>query len=325
VILDDAASAQKAVARLQEETILESLGNHNFPFRAHVLRPAAIQQDFHPAGFALHPLTKSPATAVIQGICRRMLVLKDLANFRTPALLQRQQQLTETDQYTQQHPSTQSLEPEGSVNHESGSGYALATTQRKREDQERKALLDQNHDVKGYLERREGHAVIWETFKGPRVSSTVQPMDDVPDDRGTEARLEANLESLDLDDSRAVSEIRRQVLVLVLGLEVGVQGVDLRDATACPDVLHPFLPPSLPPLSLLSQPCLIYTRVLVCLFSPILPLRPAAKLTATPTTLNPTPRAIPMLPRRQCVCSGIHAGAREDAGDVVRVGIASAF
>jgi hypothetical protein len=251
--MDDAASAQKAVARLQEDTILESLGNHNFPFRAHVLRPAAIQQDFHSAGFALHPLTKSPAATVIQGICRRMLVLKDLSNFGTPALLQRQQQLTETDQYTQQHPSAQSLEPEGFIYHKSGSGYALVTTQREREDQKRKALPDQNHDVKEYVQGREGHAVIWETFKGPRFSSTVQPMDDVTDDRGTEARLEANLESLDLHDSRAVSEIRRQVFGFGFRFRVWGLGCRFEGRNGLPRC-SPSLSSSLPPsfLSLLQ-------------------------------------------------------------------------
>lgn len=245
--MEDAASARKALARLQEDAILKSLGNHNFPFRAHVLRPAAVQQDFHPAGFSLHPLTKSPATAVIQRFCRRMLVLGNLGNFGTPALLHRQQQLTGTDQYTQQHPSTQSLEPEAFIYQKSGSGYAPVTTQREREDQKRKALLGPNRDVQGCVQAREGQAVIWESFKSSMFSSTVKPMNHVTDDRGTGARLEANLESLDLDDSRAIAKIRRQVWGFGFrfrgcGLGCSFEG---RNCKVPPFSIPPSLPPSL--------------------------------------------------------------------------------
>jgi hypothetical protein len=80
VTIDDAQSAQKVVARLQEDTVLDSLRNHDVHFPAHVLRPAAIQQNFFPAGFVLHPLTQSPAAAVIQRICRQRLVPNDFSD-----------------------------------------------------------------------------------------------------------------------------------------------------------------------------------------------------------------------------------------------------
>ena len=63
------------------------------------------------------------------------------------------------------------------------------------------------------LSRHGGQAVIGvSSFNGPitRFSSKGQPADSVKDSL-TDARLEAEVLSLDLDDFHAVSEIRRQV------------------------------------------------------------------------------------------------------------------
>ena len=147
VTMDDVHSAQKVVARLQEDTIYEALRYHNFHVRAHVLRPAATQSNFCPAGFVLHPLTQSPAAAVIQGICRRILVLKNFSDVsfldtlfgNTPALFLPPLESSELEDRPKASPSfnnttcappssAESLDQEGLIFYKSGLGYRLMTT-----------------------------------------------------------------------------------------------------------------------------------------------------------------------------------------------------
>ena len=77
--LESREDAEKALQRLEENTLSTALRNHGINDRVCIFTPAMLQKVFL-SEYLLHPLTLTPAAMVLQGSCRRVLALNSAAD-----------------------------------------------------------------------------------------------------------------------------------------------------------------------------------------------------------------------------------------------------